>query len=100
MPEICTQVQEILAPLRLGHDVEVAPQGYLQLAATEQIDMSCQLTDGATCAFGDGTKFAFVGGEECQDTISFPKVGALEYNGCAGIAAFLAHGEHLSFRPA
>src|SRR5579863_2018463 len=93
MPEVGADMQEVLASLRLGYDVEVASQRQLQLGATEQIDVAGHFADRTACAFSDSMKFAFGGSEEGENTISFPKIGVLEYNGFSGIAVRLPHGE-------
>src|SRR5437660_5088617 len=94
MPQIGTQVQEVFAPLRLGHNIEVATKRQLQLAAAEQFKMARQFAHGAACPLGDGMIFALARSKEGDDTVSFPQVGALEGDSLGGITTLMSHGEY------
>src|SRR5712691_2442617 len=54
--------------------------------------MACKFADGATDTLGDGMNFAFVGGEEGEDAVGFPKIAAFEDNGFGGVTVLLSHG--------
>ena len=56
--------------------------------------MTCLFANGSAYALGYSMKFALIGCEEGQDTVSFTQVGALEYDGFDGVAVLLSHGEY------
>src|SRR6266567_481588 len=60
MPEVCTQVEKVLTALGLRHNVQVTAKRQLQLAAVQQVQVACQLADGAARAFSDDMHLALM----------------------------------------
>src|SRR5260370_5468888 len=90
-PELITQVNIAFNRLGLSNNIKVASLRYMQPTITEQFEMTSLFTDRASCAFGNGTHFPFVGSKERDDAISLAEVRMLENDRFSGIAMWLTH---------